>query len=340
MAKYNEEKVLYFSERKPLHLSPRERSGTDLSIIVNKAVKQGQLTLKDHNTSGRYYDITDKGRVRLLTLQIQTRKRLGKDTSEHEGKLDALTEKPSQKASRSAQDVPTPPKKAPAFAQEMLKESLLAIKLEGVLTQYHDEGKITPIQQHLLDENYLRVDASDDVGNYYVPTDKAFGFLLNSPEQPDTPLLFGDYRQQGDQLAKARLSAEAYSGVGDLYWDDTFEQGVPISTAVADLVTMQGWLAENCPSALRARHTRVSSLCNEILNDYAESLEPKQLQRLITDRVKDREGFVLDPQIAYNLSHKKALPLVAVETLKPSDEKETAPASLGDSPISRPSRSR
>lgn len=85
------EKILYLANQdKMLNVNIRER-GTDLtnrvnSLLANKSLELVKTTDKDH-----YYKTTDKGKIELLKLQINTRKRLGKSTDLHEYELQRLT---------------------------------------------------------------------------------------------------------------------------------------------------------------------------------------------------------------------------------------------------------
>lgn len=94
MKKYNTEKVLYLaSGDRPLHISPKEyEMRSDLAELVTRLCKSGRLVRTGSDDAGEYYAITDHGRVRLLELQIEWRKRNGKDFSGHQAKLAQLQE--------------------------------------------------------------------------------------------------------------------------------------------------------------------------------------------------------------------------------------------------------
>jgi len=91
--KYNVEKILYLAsfEEKPLNVDVDEL-GTDLSDRVKVLVRTGCLEEIDRDDSDIYYRITKKGKIELLKLQIQTRKKLGKTTDLHEFELSQLKE--------------------------------------------------------------------------------------------------------------------------------------------------------------------------------------------------------------------------------------------------------
>ena len=90
--KYTIEKVLYLasSEDKPLNVSVTEHPGTDLSMRVDVLLRSGMLVEVAAYDSDRYYRVTDKGRIKLLKLQIDWRKRHNKPTDLHELQLETL----------------------------------------------------------------------------------------------------------------------------------------------------------------------------------------------------------------------------------------------------------
>ena len=94
MKKYNTEKVLYLaSGDRPLHVSPKEYEiNSDLSKIVDQLCSRREIKRVGLDDAGEYYIITTRGMRKLLTLQIEWRKRNGKDFSEHRAKLDKLLE--------------------------------------------------------------------------------------------------------------------------------------------------------------------------------------------------------------------------------------------------------
>lgn len=89
---FNVEKVLYFADQqKRLHVSPDEAARySDLDAIVEKLVGYGEIYKCGEDDTGSYYATTSKGKIKLLTLQIEWRKRNGKDVSTHMKTLDAL----------------------------------------------------------------------------------------------------------------------------------------------------------------------------------------------------------------------------------------------------------
>lgn len=90
--KYTVEKVLYLasSEDKPLNVSVTEHPGTDLRMRVDVLLQSGMLVEAAVDDSDRYYRITPKGRIKLLKLQIDWRKRHNKPTDVHELQLETL----------------------------------------------------------------------------------------------------------------------------------------------------------------------------------------------------------------------------------------------------------
>lgn len=90
--KYTVEKVLYLasSEDKPLNVSITEHPGTDLRMRVDVLLQSGMLVEVAVDDSDRYYRITPKGRIKLLKLQIDWRKRHNKPTDVHELQLETL----------------------------------------------------------------------------------------------------------------------------------------------------------------------------------------------------------------------------------------------------------
>ena len=91
--KYTVEKVLYLSDQPcKLNVSITERNDTDLSARVAALLSVGCIELVAEDDSDKYYGITNKGKVKLLKLQIQWRKQHGKPTDVHELLLEELTE--------------------------------------------------------------------------------------------------------------------------------------------------------------------------------------------------------------------------------------------------------
>lgn len=95
--KYNLEKVLYLSGLpKGLNVSVSEPSHTDLSARVKFAVERNYIKLLGSDDADFYYKITEAGSIRLLEMQIVTRKELGKSTDLHEETLIELKKKQAE----------------------------------------------------------------------------------------------------------------------------------------------------------------------------------------------------------------------------------------------------
>lgn len=94
MAYYTMEKVLYLADSKGVfNLDIDEytgRSQTTLHELVTKAVKKGWLTELATDDSDAYFDITKKGKKKLIKLQIEWRESRGKDVSDLKAKLESL----------------------------------------------------------------------------------------------------------------------------------------------------------------------------------------------------------------------------------------------------------
>lgn len=88
------EKILYLADKneKGLNISVNERLDTDLSVRVSALVKANCLVNTDGDSENNYFSITKKGKVKLLKLQIEARKKLGKPVDLHEFELEELTE--------------------------------------------------------------------------------------------------------------------------------------------------------------------------------------------------------------------------------------------------------
>lgn len=91
MVKYTVEKVLYLANQdKPLNVSVSERKDTDLSMRVSALLNAGMIALECSDDSDKYYRITNTGKVKLLKLQIEWRKKNNKPTDVHELELETL----------------------------------------------------------------------------------------------------------------------------------------------------------------------------------------------------------------------------------------------------------
>ena len=89
--KYNIEKVLYFASRTHgLNVSKDEPNHTDLSKMVKQYVSLKLITQIGKDDFGRYYGITDQGRITLLNLQINYRKSNNMDYKSKEIELAKL----------------------------------------------------------------------------------------------------------------------------------------------------------------------------------------------------------------------------------------------------------
>ncbi len=88
---FNEEKVLYFADRDcSFHVQSNEPKDSDCSRIVQHLHKRGMLTLVEQGAGGRFFEITTKGKQRLLELQIQWREAHGKNTDAQRADLEQL----------------------------------------------------------------------------------------------------------------------------------------------------------------------------------------------------------------------------------------------------------
>lgn len=91
MIKYTVEKVLYLAnQEKPLNVSLQERACTHLSERVKALLDAKMIYLETQDDSDKFYRTTKLGKIKLLKLQIEWRKRNGKDTDIHELELEAL----------------------------------------------------------------------------------------------------------------------------------------------------------------------------------------------------------------------------------------------------------
>lgn len=90
--KYDVEKVLYLAnQEKLLNVSVDEKEGTDLDNRVKALLSAGMIELVASDDSDNYYRTTKKGKIKLLKLQIEYRKKHGKSTDLHELELEELT---------------------------------------------------------------------------------------------------------------------------------------------------------------------------------------------------------------------------------------------------------
>ena len=90
--KYDVEKVLYLAnQEKLLNVSVDEKKGTDLDNRVNALLSAGMIELVTSDDSDKYYKTTKKGKIKLLNMQIEYRKKHGKATDLHELELEELT---------------------------------------------------------------------------------------------------------------------------------------------------------------------------------------------------------------------------------------------------------
>lgn len=86
------EKILYLADSSEggLNVSVNEKEDTDLNVRVRKLVKADCLINVGGDEKDNFFAITKKGKIKLLKLQIEVRKGLGKSTDLHEFELDEL----------------------------------------------------------------------------------------------------------------------------------------------------------------------------------------------------------------------------------------------------------
>lgn len=88
---YTIEKILYLAnQERGLNVSQSEKSCTDLSERVERLLSKGFLSLVGEDDCSKYYKTTKSGRIQLLRLQIDFRKKNGKATDIHELELSEL----------------------------------------------------------------------------------------------------------------------------------------------------------------------------------------------------------------------------------------------------------
>ena len=76
---FNKEKILYFANNKgSFHVQSDEPRDSDCRIMTDQLEAGGLLKKLEIGGSGEFYGITKAGRIRLLELQIQWRKRNNK----------------------------------------------------------------------------------------------------------------------------------------------------------------------------------------------------------------------------------------------------------------------
>jgi hypothetical protein len=309
MARYTEEKVLYFAELKGLHVGTREK-GTTLGDLVSRAVKQQNLKQKKQDGTGRYFEITDKGKMRLLTLQIQIRKQMKKPTHEHEAKLAALKSPNSatqaQKSTfhaRAPQSKPVAELTMTASLQEFLEDG-------AIVTRNHGEP-FSPSAQMLFDQGYLVFDGSDAEAVFFGPSESArleLDKIANKPKPSPTVVNFDEsltltqYREKGEALARPIIGELAFSGLNELHWDVCFEGKLSFEEAIQPLVDSKDGLEFNAPVNILARQSKVAEIAKEIHEEYGDRLEPNQIENLLRKRVSSEVGVSIDNTVAYSLS--------------------------------------
>tara|TARA_B100000809_G_scaffold265930_1_gene326401 strand:- start:2387 stop:3373 length:987 start_codon:yes stop_codon:yes gene_type:complete len=319
MARYTEEKVLYFAESKGLHVGTREK-GTTLGDLVSRAVKQQNLKQTKQDGTGRYFDITDKGKMRLLSLQIQIRKQMKKPTHEHEAKLAALKspnstpqpQKPTFQAS-APQSKPVAELTMTASLQEFLEDG-------AVVTRNHGD-QFSPSAQMLFDEGYLVFDGSDAEAVFFGPSDSArlaLDKIVNAPSPTitnfDGSLTLTQYREKGEALTRPLIGELAFSGVNELHWDVCFEDKLSFEEAIQPLVDSKEGLEFNAPVNVMARQEQTKKIADELQEKFGDTLDPNQIENLLKKRVGEELGMTIDNTVAYQLSQpRKSTPQNDVE---------------------------
>lgn len=85
------EKVLYLAgQDKGLNVNKQEKQGSDLDNQRNVLLEHGFIKKSKETDRDNFYELTTKGRMKLLEYQIGTRRRLGKTTDMHELQLEEL----------------------------------------------------------------------------------------------------------------------------------------------------------------------------------------------------------------------------------------------------------
>lgn len=89
------EKILYLADTSEngLNVSVKERLDTDLNIRVAKLVEAGCLMNTGGDEKDNFFAITKKGKIKLLKMQIEVRKKLGKSVDLHEFELEEMESK-------------------------------------------------------------------------------------------------------------------------------------------------------------------------------------------------------------------------------------------------------
>lgn len=89
------EKILHLANinEHGLNVAVGEKADTDLNVRVKKLVELGYLVNSGGDAENNYFDITEKGKIKLLKLQIEVRKKLGKSIDLHELELEELMSK-------------------------------------------------------------------------------------------------------------------------------------------------------------------------------------------------------------------------------------------------------
>ncbi len=314
MLRYTEEKVLYFAESKGLHVGTREK-GTTLGDLVSRAVKQQNLKLTKQDGSGRYFDITDKGKIRLLSLQIQIRKQMKKPTHEHEAKLAALKSPDSVPQSQKSTFRASAPQSKPA-SELTITASLQEFLEDGaIVTRNHGES-FSPSAQMLFDKGYLVFDGSDAEAVFFGPSDSArleLDKIANKPSPTvinfDESLTLTQYREKGEALARPIIGELAFSGLNELHWDVCFEDKLSFEEAIQPLVDSKEGLEFNAPVNIMARQEKTKKIADELHQQFGDTLDPNQIENLLKKRVGDEVGMTIDGTVAYQLSQpRKSVP--------------------------------
>lgn len=321
MARYTEEKVLYFAESKGLHVGTREK-GTTLSDLVSRAVKQQNLKQTKQDGTGRYFDITDKGKMRLLTLQIQIRKQMKKPTHEHEAKLAALKSPNSAPQPQKSTFQASAPQNKPV-AELTMTASLQEFLEDGaIVTRNHGES-FSPSAQMLFDQGYLAFDGSDAEAVFFGPSDSArleLDKIANQPKPSPTVVNFDEsltltqYREKGEALARPIIGELAFSGLNELHWDVCFEDKLSFEAAIQPLIDSKEGLEFCAPVNVMARQEQTKKIANELHEKFGDTLDPNQIENLLKKRVDEEVGMTIDNTVAYQLSQpRKSTPQNDVE---------------------------
>lgn len=301
--KFTEEKVLYFASKKEgMNVDRKKEQGTTLQSLIQRALNKSYIKRSSRKGHIDHYVITEQGTNRLEKYKAayQARKNASDvmitKPNPNPDVVPAISTRNVKMASAPAATPGTLPagSAAPADPNKLLsqvREMISEITAHGVICIDTAE----PEYHALLDTGWFTAVARDDAGSYFtVSTAKPeYAQLAKSANQLDMtwaklcqqfpidqsvvelpislPETLSQYYALGmgylkQQVKLGNLTEAALAGVNDVYWDVCYDDKMPLSEAVNDILHAQSSVEYNSPAHHQYEREQLLTLANTLLS--------------------------------------------------------------------------